>query len=101
MAPARDQAEVHLLVGDTLVLYTDGLVERPDSSIDVGMAALDELVREVGPHPDRIAPTLLAAVPEPRRDDAAVLAIGCKAPEPRAAPGTVAVTPSQPSSVAS
>lgn len=89
-APARDQAESHMDPGDTLVLYTDGLVERPESSIDAGLAALVDLVRDIGPHPDRLVPTLLASVPEPRRDDAAVLAVRL---EPALAP--------QPSSVAS
>ena len=87
---ARSEAQTHLDPGDTLVLYTDGLVERPDSSIDAGVAALLDLVRDIGPHPERLAPTLLASVPEPRRDDAAVLAIRL---EP--------VLAAQPSSVAS
>ncbi len=65
-------------------------MERPDSSIDDGLAALVDLVRDVGPHPERLAPTLLASVPEPRRDDVAVLAI-------RLEPARLA----QPSSVAS
>lgn len=91
-APRRDQAEARLEPGDTLVLYTDGLVERPESSIDAGLAALVDLVRDIGPHPDRLAETLLASVPEPRRDDAAVLAVRL---EP------VAVRTAQPSSVAS
>ena len=64
-------------------------MERPDSSIDVGMAALVELVRDVGPHPDRLAATLLASVPEPRRDDAAVLAIRLE-PVPALQPSSVA-----------
>lgn len=36
----RPVAELTLHQGDTLVLYTDGLVEKPDADIDVGMERL-------------------------------------------------------------
>ncbi len=36
----RAEAAVTLAVGDVLVIYTDGLVERPEESIDEGLAAL-------------------------------------------------------------
>jgi GAF domain-containing protein len=62
-----------LRAGDRLVLYTDGLVERPGEPLDVaiesvfarcaGAAGLDELCE-----------ALLDARPRPRRDDAAILA---------------------------
>jgi serine phosphatase RsbU (regulator of sigma subunit) len=66
---------VALAPGDTLVLYTDGLVERPDLAIDTGLAELAERVRADGDDPVRLARDLLASVREPRRDDAAVLVV--------------------------
>ena len=36
----RPEASAWLAAGDTLVFYTDGLVEHPDSSIDAGIASL-------------------------------------------------------------
>jgi PAS domain S-box-containing protein len=77
------EAGVHVEPGDMLVLYSDGLVERRDESIDVGLERLldgassllgesmaafcDELIaRMVGEHTaDDV--TLLAAEFEPRR----------------------------------
>lgn len=71
----RAQGQVMLRPGDTLVIYTDGLVERPESSLDEGLATLAErsaaLVHDVA----TMAGRLLARVPEPRRDDAAVLIV--------------------------
>lgn len=67
---ARPEGEVTLQPGDTLILYTDGLVERPDASIDAG---LDALARQVAAGARTEA--LLAGVEEPRRDDAAVLCL--------------------------
>lgn len=74
-APGRVHADVTLAPGDTLVMFTDGLVERPDSTIDAGLAALAELAGRIGRDPARLAAELLASVHEPRRDDAAVLAV--------------------------
>ncbi|PPK65403.1 SpoIIE family protein phosphatase [Actinokineospora auranticolor] len=53
-APYRDNTEV-LVPGTSAVLYTDGLVERPGSVIDVGFARLAEVVRTVaGLGPDAL-----------------------------------------------
>jgi serine phosphatase RsbU (regulator of sigma subunit) len=70
----RPEGEVHLAPGDTLVIYTDGLVERPEIPIDDGLAALAVQVAAGA----RTA-ELLASVAEPRRDDVAVL---CLTPQP-------------------
>ncbi|MFI6509646.1 SpoIIE family protein phosphatase [Streptosporangium sp. NPDC050855] len=42
------EAQVSLHEGDTLLLYTDGLIERRDESLDVGLARLRDLARHSG-----------------------------------------------------
>lgn len=65
-------ADVQLQPGDTLVLYTDGLIERRGETIDAGIDRLCEVIATVPP--DQIAEhafsTLLPATPI---DDAAIL----------------------------
>jgi serine phosphatase RsbU (regulator of sigma subunit) len=85
---ARPEGEARLGPGDTLIFYTDGLVERPDSSIDAGIERLADRAAAAARDPATLAAALIAGVPEPRRDDTAVLCV-------RLAPA------GQPSSVAS
>jgi serine phosphatase RsbU (regulator of sigma subunit) len=86
---ARPEGEARLGPGDTLIFYTDGLVERPDSSIDAGIERLAHRAAAAAARdPATLAAALIAGVPEPRRDDTAVLCV-------RLSPA------SQPSSVAS
>jgi serine phosphatase RsbU (regulator of sigma subunit)/anti-sigma regulatory factor (Ser/Thr protein kinase) len=62
--------------GSTLVLYTDGLIERRDETLDVGFARLQDVLRRVhGQPPDAFASELLDAMRPDRgfRDDVAVL----------------------------
>ncbi|WP_055620203.1 PP2C family protein-serine/threonine phosphatase [Streptomyces sp. JHA19] len=57
----RPQAGVSYHPGDTLVLYTDGLIERRGEDIDVGLARLTSaLVQDGTLGPDQLADALLA-----------------------------------------
>ena len=62
--------------GATLVLYTDGLVERRRESIDVGLDALARAAERVEPDLEEFCDRLLAEVgPAKPDDDIAVLAL--------------------------
>jgi serine phosphatase RsbU (regulator of sigma subunit) len=76
-ATPRRQEEVTPGPGDTLVLYTDGLVERRDQSLDAGTELLRAALAELRDLPlgelcDALLARLLPARPE---DDVAVLAV--------------------------
>ncbi|QDO03757.1 SpoIIE family protein phosphatase [Streptomyces sp. RLB3-17] len=64
--------------GDTLVLYTDGLVERRGEDIDVGLRRLtDTLTRHTRLAPERLADMLLArlGVSSGGRDEVALVVV--------------------------
>ncbi|MEQ1701088.1 MAG: SpoIIE family protein phosphatase [Ilumatobacteraceae bacterium] len=46
--PRPPATTTHLAAGDTLLLYTDGLIERRTAAIDIGMQLLVDLVRTDG-----------------------------------------------------
>lgn len=57
----RPQVRTTYTTGDTLVLYTDGLVERRGEDIDVGLGRLaDSVVANRGLAPEELADALLA-----------------------------------------
>ncbi|WP_329501055.1 PP2C family protein-serine/threonine phosphatase [Kitasatospora herbaricolor] len=57
----RPQATTTFAEGDTLVLYTDGLIERRYEDIDVGLARLaDSLAGHRGEDPEALADSVLA-----------------------------------------
>ncbi|WP_406511472.1 SpoIIE family protein phosphatase [Streptomyces sp. NBC_00161] len=57
---ARPQATTPFTEGDTLVLYSDGLIERRREDIDTGLARLaDALVHHRGADPEPLADALL------------------------------------------
>ncbi|GAA2492681.1 fused response regulator/phosphatase [Winogradskya humida] len=76
-APRPADLEFTLPPGGTLVLYTDGLIERRDADIDVGLKALAECAAEVEPSLDAFCRRLLdhLAVAEDQADDIAVVAL--------------------------
>jgi anti-sigma regulatory factor (Ser/Thr protein kinase) len=73
----RPGASVPLTPGATLLLYTDGLVERRNQPLDDGLAALiGFIVRNGELHPEQLADQLMAELAPPAGfdDDVAVLA---------------------------
>lgn len=72
----RVDASLQLVAGDVLVLYTDGLIERPGESLDDGFRRLAQALRQLSTDdPEEIADCLLEALLEegPGRDDVALL----------------------------
>jgi hypothetical protein len=76
-APRPGDLEFVLPRGGTLVLYTDGLVERRDADIDVGLAALAEATRSVETSLDAFCRRLLLQLGASgqQADDIAVVAL--------------------------
>ncbi len=76
-APRPDDFEFVLPVGGTLVLYTDGLVERRDADIDVGLAALANAAGSVEPSLDAFCRRLMVELggAGQQADDIAVVAL--------------------------
>ena len=75
--PTFEEAAATLSAGSSVVLYTDGLVERPGEVIDDGIAQLAEVVDGVGTDPEALCDHLLATlVPDGNAsDDVALLAL--------------------------
>lgn len=74
----RPQAGLAYTVGDTLVLYTDGLIERRDEDIDVGLTRLTTALAQVSSlAPDQLADELLTrlGVAKGAPDDIALIVI--------------------------
>ncbi|MGW1807265.1 SpoIIE family protein phosphatase [Streptomyces sp. NPDC002078] len=68
--------EVSLAPGSVLVLYTDGLVETPDTDIEDALVALGELLSQAGDQPlEKLADEVVrhGAAARERADDVAVL----------------------------
>ncbi len=75
--PTYEESSISLQPGSTVLLYTDGLVERPEAPLDEGLEWLRGFASGVPDHPDELCGALLQArfrdsVP---RDDVALLAV--------------------------
>ena len=72
----RADHEVQLRPGDTVVFYTDGLVEQSNLSLDDGTARVVRQLERSGREPlDRLSDELLAGLKRPIADDVALLAV--------------------------
>ncbi|MFC4148986.1 SpoIIE family protein phosphatase [Micromonospora mangrovi] len=75
-APRPTDLEFVLPAGATLVLYTDGLIERRDATIDDGLAALARVASRVDDDLDAFCQRLLVELAPPEiHDDVAVVAV--------------------------
>ena len=76
---ARHERAVDLVFGDTVLLYTDGLVERRGHDLDDGIAALARLFSQVGAqHPQDLCDAILSGLhSEGDEDDIALLVMRC------------------------
>ena len=75
--PRYENATVELEQGASLVLYSDGVVERPGEGLELRMLELRDAAARAGPDPETICATIVdALLPDGSgRDDAAVLAV--------------------------
>jgi serine phosphatase RsbU (regulator of sigma subunit) len=72
----RHDHVVTLQPGDTLLLYTDGLVEQRGVSLDAGTDRIVRELRRIGREPlDRLCDELLAVLDAAVEDDVALLAV--------------------------
>jgi serine phosphatase RsbU (regulator of sigma subunit) len=74
-APPCAATRFRLEAGDTLWLYTDGLVESRERPIDDGLHALAELAGRERGDLEPLADTLLSRLPRSREDDVALLGL--------------------------
>ncbi|QPP07811.1 SpoIIE family protein phosphatase [Streptomyces bathyalis] len=69
-----EAAELRLPEGSRLVLYTDGLVERRDKDIDIGLQLMRDAVAHVDQTPEESCDAVLdALLPDRQGDDIALL----------------------------
>jgi serine phosphatase RsbU (regulator of sigma subunit) len=84
----RSEREISLSAGTTLVLYTDGLVERRDQSVDVGIERLRHALADLATAPpERLCEAVLERLlPARVEDDVALLVIRPRPPVSVGAP---------------
>jgi anti-anti-sigma factor len=81
--PPYTDGELALAPGSSLVLYTDGLVERRGESLDEGLARLAAAARgHAARDPESLATALLADLADPGGADDIALIIARRTPEP-------------------
>jgi serine phosphatase RsbU (regulator of sigma subunit)/anti-sigma regulatory factor (Ser/Thr protein kinase) len=74
--PHYEEVTLESPQGSTLVLYSDGVVERPGDDLERRLAALRDAASGAGSSPDAVCESIVAAMlgDSSRRDDAALLA---------------------------
>ncbi|SBT37935.1 ATP-binding SpoIIE family protein phosphatase [Micromonospora auratinigra] len=93
-------ATVPFRPGDTLLLYSDGVIERRWQDLTAGMAGLGAAVRAAGSgDPRALCAVATAAVPGATEDDVAVLAVEHAVKPSRSASMEVPAEPTAPSRV--
>lgn len=70
-----EELELQLRPGDTLLLYTDGLIERRAASISDALAEFAAAAVPAGPDADTYATRILAGADSDTEDDACLMAI--------------------------
>ncbi|TDC32224.1 histidine kinase [Micromonospora sp. 15K316] len=86
--------------GDTLLLFSDGVIERRRQSLSVGLGTLADAVAAAGSgDPRALCAVASAAVPEATEDDVAVLAVEHALVPSRSAAMEVPAEPTAPSRV--
>ena len=75
--PTYEEVDVPLSPGSTVLLYTDGLVERPEAPLEEGLDWLRGFAPGVASSPDELCGALLQSRfrEAPPRDDVALLAV--------------------------
>lgn len=81
--PSYEESIVATPAGSTIVMYTDGLVERPDQTLDVGLARLDQAVVGLPADPEQACHRLLDELigDGAPRDDVALIITSLRSPE--------------------
>ncbi|GGZ84692.1 transcription antitermination regulator [Streptomyces echinoruber] len=74
-SPVFEEAQVRLRAGDRLLLYTDGLVERPGEGLDAGLDRLAGAAAGPGDGQHSLSPLLAAMLEGEWRDDVCVVDI--------------------------
>jgi serine phosphatase RsbU (regulator of sigma subunit)/integral membrane sensor domain MASE1 len=80
-----EEAEIAIDRGDILVMYTDGLIERPGRDVDAGMLLVQQDIE--GWQPDVVLTDACRHIaemlsPAPRHDDVCVIAVRAQADSP-------------------
>lgn len=80
-SPVYGEARITLAPGSTVVLYTDGLVERRGEPLTTGLARLVDEIRAAPADPQDLADHLLHTLLQPGStdDDVAILVVGLEA----------------------
>ena len=93
--PVYEESTISLEPGATVVLYTDGLIERPGVSLDEGLDWLRGLAAGISGGLDDLCSTLLRASFDEasQADDVALLAVRLKSVDPERMELTLAAEP--------